>query len=252
MKDSSIRCFGLIGKNLSHSFSPSYFAEKFQKEKVQDAKYKAFPLNSIEEFPALLQQEPNLVGLNVTIPYKESIIPYLDELSESAKIIAAVNTIEFLPDGKLRGHNTDADGFLSSLLLLKIFHANLNNALVLGTGGASKAVCYVLDNKKIHYKLVSRNPTEGQLAYSELDRTLLKRYPLLINTTPLGMYPKVHEAPPINCQFLTNEHVLIDLIYNPEETLWLKNAKKQGAFTHNGLNMLEQQAEKAWQIWNKR
>jgi shikimate dehydrogenase len=252
MKDSAIRCFGLFGKTLQHSFSPQYFEEKFQKTNILDAEYKAYPLERIEDFPALLTQVPNIAGLNVTIPYKETIIPYLDSLSEAAKSIGAVNTIEFLPNGTLRGHNTDVDGFLSTLLLLKIFHSNLTSALVLGTGGASKAVCYVLESKNIHYKLVSRHPQKGQLGYSDLDRTLLKRYPLLINTTPLGMYPNINEAPLMNCQYLTKEHVLIDLIYNPEETLWLKNAKRQGAFTQNGLTMLKQQAEKAWQIWNEK
>ena len=252
MKGSTIRRFGLIGKALSHSFSPQYFAKKFQKANILDASYEAFPLAQIEDFPALLKEVPNLAGLNVTIPYKESIIPYLDNLTESAKAIGAVNTIEFLADGTLRGHNTDVDGFLNTLLLLKIFHSNLTSALVLGSGGASKAVCYVLANQNIHYKLVSSTAKQGQLAYSDLDRTLLKQYPLLINTTPLGMYPNINEAPPMNCQYLTKDHVLIDLIYNPEETLWLKNAKKQGAFTKNGLSMLEQQAEKAWQIWNKK
>lgn len=249
--DIPIRLFGLIGKKLDHSFSPSYFTEKFKNEGIFDAAYRPFAVSKIEDFPELLIQYPNLKGLNVTIPYKESIIPYLQELSASAQAVGAVNTLEFLPNGRLRGHNTDIDGFLATLLLLPTAHLHLTNALVLGTGGASKAVCHVLKGLKINYKTVSRTPTQGQLGYTDLDKNTIGQHLLIINTTPLGMYPEIAEAPPIPYHYLNSEHLLIDLIYNPTETLFLSNGKKYGAFTQNGLYMLKQQAEKAWKIWTE-
>ena len=239
--------FGLIGYPLSHSFSKGYFAEKFQKENVLDCKYDVFPLEKIEDFVELCNNHKNLVGLNVTIPYKQVVIPFLDELNEEAKAIGAVNTIKFI-NGKKNGYNSDCYGFEMSLLpLLKPHH---KNTLILGTGGASKAVEYVLKKLGIEYQYVSRNKSDKSISYEELNQDIVNRTSLIVNCSPIGMYPNVEVAPNIPYQFITDKHLLYDLIYNPEETLFLKEGKLRGAQTKNGLEMLYQQAEKSWQIWN--
>lgn len=242
-----MRTFGLIGKKLTHSFSPSYFAQKFEQESIVNTQYLAFPLKDITEFPALVKQQTNLIGLNVTIPYKTAILPYLDNLDNAATEIGAVNTIKFTA-GKLQGFNTDVYGFEQSLLpLLKSYH---QQALVLGTGGAAKAVVYVLNKLKISFKYVSRTPTVGQLNYSEINKQLLQDHLLIINTTPLGMYPNTEQSPVLPYANLSKKHLVYDLVYNPLKTLFLAQAEAQGATIKNGLDMLHLQAEKAWEIWN--
>jgi shikimate dehydrogenase len=244
-----MRQFGLIGYPLSHSFSKGYFTEKFLKEGIDDCHYDIFPLESIEDFVALCEQHKNLVGLNVTIPYKEKIIPFLDELNNEAAAIGAVNTIKFI-NGKKNGYNTDCYGFEMSLKpLLKPYHTN---ALILGTGGASKAVEYVLKKLGISFQYVSRNKTANTINYDVLDERIIHHSKLIINSTPLGMYPNIENSPDISYDFITDKHLLYDLIYNPEETQFLKEGKQRGAQTKNGLEMLYLQAEKSWEIWNSR
>lgn len=239
--------FGLIGYPLSHSFSKGYFTEKFSKENIIDCNYAVFPLEKIEDFIELCNQHKNFVGLNVTIPYKEKIIPFLDELNEEAKEIGAVNTIKFI-NGKKVGFNSDCFGFEMSLKpLLKSHHTS---ALILGTGGASKAVEYVLKKLGIKYQYVSRNKSEKAISYEEIDEFIIQNSTLLINASPNGMYPNINDAPNLPYQFITDQHLLYDLIYNPEETLFMKKGKAQGAQTKNGLEMLYLQAERSWKIWN--
>ncbi len=239
--------FGLIGYPLSHSFSKGYFTEKFQKENIVDSKYDIFPLEKIEDFVELCNTHKNFVGLNVTIPYKEKIIPYLNELDETAANIGAVNTIKFI-NGKTIGYNTDCYGFEMSLKpLLKQHHAQ---ALILGTGGASKAVEYVLKKLGISLQYVSRYKSEKTISYEEVNQLIIHHSKLIINTTPIGMYPNVNNAPDIPYNAITDNHLLYDLIYNPEETQFLKEGKLHGAQTKNGLEMLYLQAERSWQIWN--
>lgn len=239
--------FGLIGFPLTHSFSKGYFEDKFLKEKITDCIYDIFPLERIEDFQSLCNQYHNLAGLNVTIPYKEKIIPYLDKLDETAVNIGAVNTIKFT-EGKKIGYNTDAYGFEMSLLpLLKPHH---KTALILGTGGASKAVEYVLSKNGISYQHVSRIRTEKAIHYEDVNEMIIHKSTLIINCTPVGMHPDTDEAPEIPYQYLTSKHLLYDLIYNPADTQFLILGKEQGAQTKNGLEMLHLQAERSWQIWN--
>lgn len=239
--------FGLIGYPLSHSFSKGYFAEKFLKESIQDCFYDVYPLKKIEDFTSLCEQHQNLVGLNVTIPYKQQIIPFLDELDETAANIGAVNTIKFI-NNKKTGFNTDAFGFEMSLQpLLKSHH---QQALILGTGGASKAVEFVLKKLGISFRYVSRYKNENTITYSELNEDIIQHSTLIINSTPMGMYPNIEVSPGIPYHFLSDKHLLYDLIYNPEETQFLKEGKQRGAQTKNGLEMLYLQAERSWQIWN--
>lgn len=244
--------YALIGYPLSHTFSPTYFTQKFEREGIPNSSYIAMPIASIEELPAQLEANPNLRGMNVTIPYKQKVMQYLDEIEEGAAAIGAVNTIRFR-GGKRKGFNTDVTGFEVSLkeLLGKIEYSNLK-ALVLGSGGASKAVNYVLGKMGIEYQLVSRHIEKGDLTYSDITPQTLQEHHLIVNTTPLGMSPKVDTAPDLPYDALTSEHYLYDLVYNPEETLFLRNGKKQGASIMNGLNMLYLQAEASWEIWNER
>ncbi len=239
--------YGLVGKDIAYSFSRSYFAKKFQKEDISDCTYENFDLESIEDIQTILKSE-NLSGLNVTIPYKEAIIPYVDQLSEDAKIIGAVNTVRILADGTTEGHNTDAYGFRAALLRQWNNHAD--KALILGTGGASKAVRYVLEQMNIEPLFVSRNPRAGQISYEQIDASLIESHKLIINCTPIGTHPKIDQAPQIPYDLINSGHFLFDLIYNPEETLFLAEGKKKGATLQNGYFMLEQQAEKSWNIWN--
>ena len=248
-----MRVFGLIGFPLSHSFSEHYFEKKFASEGIPDAFYKLFPLTDLSLLPDLIRQQHGLTGLNVTIPYKAEILPLLHSLSDEAKSIGAVNCIRIERTGeesKLSGYNTDAYGFHQSLLTkLKTHHTS---ALVLGTGGASKAVCYILKQLGITFKLVSRNPqSTDSLSYNDLNKDIIASNTLIINTTPVGMFPHIDEAPEFPYSFLNNRHLLFDLIYNPAETAFLRKGKQAGADTLNGLQMLELQAEKSWEIWNE-
>lgn len=237
--------YGLIGHPVSHSFSPDFFNEKFKREKIPAA-YRAFDLPDIRQLPALIAQYPELKGLNVTIPHKENVQAYLDDLSADAKAIGAVNCIA-IRQGKLTGYNTDWMGFWESLApLLQPWH---RQALILGSGGASKAVQYALKQHGISFQVVSRSKKEGALPYEALDEKLLQSHTLLIQTTPLGMWPDVAAAPPLPYHLLGKNHLLYDLIYTPAETLFLQKGKAAGARIKNGLEMLELQALASWQIW---
>lgn len=241
---------GLIGYPISHSFSKKYFQEKFEKENIKNYEYDLYPLEKIEDFPLLLQKNPELVGLNVTIPHKQNVISYLDEMDSFAQKIGAVNTIK-IENGKTKGYNTDYVGFMDSLKTW-IGDTTKIDALILGTGGASKAVQVALQTLQIPFRLVSRNGDEENiLSYNSLNERIIKKYQLIINTTPIGMYPNIEDFPKIPYQYLTQEHFLYDLVYNPEETMFLKKGEKQKSKTKNGLEMLYLQAEAAWNIWNK-
>ncbi|GJM31299.1 MAG: shikimate 5-dehydrogenase [Saprospiraceae bacterium] len=243
--------FGLIGYPLSHSFSKKYFNEKFIEEGLsEDFYYELFPLERIELFPELLVKYEQFRGINVTIPYKQQIIPFLDILSDEASAIGAVNTI-LIKNGQSKGYNTDVYGFEKSLTD-KLENAGIQpeNALILGTGGAAKAVHYVLEKKGINFSYVSRNKeVSGVLTYQELTEKIIKSHQLIINTTPLGMYPKIDTLPNIPYHYLGKEHLLFDLVYNPKETAFLKEGKKRKSTIINGLEMLHLQAEQAWTIW---
>lgn len=241
--------YGLIGKNIEYSFSRQYFKSRFATKGDQHSTYENFELNEISEFTQILTDNPNLKGLNVTIPYKESIIPYLDDLSTKVLEIGAVNTIRISKKGKLKGYNTDWYGFYKSLKpLLK---NKPEKALILGTGGASKAVYYALRKLKIETQFVSRSPEEGVLSYEQLTPAIFKSHLLVINTTPLGTFPDIDQKPDLDYSLFTDQHLAYDLIYNPEISAFLHEAKKRGAQIKNGLEMLELQAEKSWSIWNK-
>lgn len=239
---------GLVGKNISYSFSRGYFAQKFNDLNLNHYTYENFDLEEITEFPNLLKNSLNLRGLNVTIPYKEVVIPYLNELEVSAKIIGAVNTIKIEGD-KLIGYNTDAYGFQKSIEPhLKKHH---QKALILGTGGASKAIAYVLDKLFIPFEFVSRTGKNNGYTYNELNSEILQKHTVIINCSPLGTFPNISDKPNLPYKAITNRHLLFDLIYNPEKTTFLIKGEQQGATVLNGLKMLELQAEKAWEIWNE-
>ena len=254
-----MRLFGLIGFPLTHSFSEKYFAEKFLRENISDANYKLFPIDSIERFPELITGNPNLVGLNVTIPYKEKVIPFLDELDETAKTVGAVNTItistrpsSLAPRPFLKGYNTDVYGFRQSI---KPFLTSAHErALILGTGGASKAVEYVLKQIGLDCIFVSREKKiiKGKtiLTYEELNSYVVDSCKLIVNCSPVGTFPNVNEFPKLPYASIGKNHLLYDLVYNPTETEFLKRGKTNGAETMNGLDMLKMQAERAWEIWN--
>jgi len=242
-----LKLFGLIGHPVSHSFSKSFFEKKFINENIMDCCYDLIDIKSLKEIEAL-KLNNTFSGLNVTIPYKKTIFPFLDWISEDAMTIGAVNTIK-ISDEKWYGYNTDVIGFEKSLLPL--INTNVKNALILGSGGASLAVQYILNKLNISLTIVSRFKTNGQLNYEELSETLLNNHQLIINTTPLGMFPHIHEVPNIPDHFLNKNHIVYDLIYNPEETLLLKNALINGCKVKNGLQMLHLQAEESWKIWNE-
>lgn len=243
--------YGLIGYPLTHSFSQGFFNEKFTAERI-DAEYVNFEIPSIKQFHAVIDSNPTLSGLNVTIPYKEQVIPYLDQLDETAKAIGAVNVIKFYRDRsklKLKGYNSDVIGFTRSIEgHLETHHTK---ALVLGTGGASKAVAYALKQLNIEYKFVSRNPLWNELSYSDLSEQIMGEYTVIVNTTPLGMFPKVDACPEIPYGFLTEKHLLYDLLYNPNETKFMKLGRLRGAKVLNGLEMLLLQAYAGWEIWQE-
>jgi shikimate dehydrogenase len=239
--------YGLVGKNISYSFSKEYFKNKFKKLKLYNYKYSNFDLSTLEEFSKLLLQP--IKGLNVTIPYKEEIIDFLDEIDNEAEKIGAVNTIKILENSRLKGFNTDAFGFEESIKPLLLKHHK--NALVLGSGGASKAIVYVLNKLKINFKVVSRNPSHDQIGYNSIFENELETFTIIINCTPVGTSPDVNSCPKIPYQYLTKWHLLYDLIYNPQKSTFLKKGESKGATVINGLNMLKLQAEKSWEIWNK-
>jgi shikimate dehydrogenase len=238
----------LIGYPLSHSFSKKYFTEKFAREAIHDHEYDLFPIDSIAQLPLLLQNETALKGLNVTIPYKEQVIPYLDELTEVVKEIQACNCIRIL-DRKLIGYNTDVIGFEKTLERKLSNHHQ--RALVLGTGGAAKAVHYVLKKKGIDILEVSRTKGEGRITYQEIDEQVIVSHTLIVNTSPLGMYPNVEEAPNLPYHLLSDKHYLYDLVYNPAKTKFLVEGESRGAVIENGADMLIIQAEASWDIWNQ-
>lgn len=248
-----MRLFGLIGNPLSHSFSAKYFAKKFEMENISDAGYRLFPLKDISEVTSLIETHTDLQGFNITIPYKLAILPYLNHMTNAAKSVGAVNCVKIERSASgliLTGHNTDVYGFRESLLpLLKPYHSK---ALVLGTGGAAKAVCYTLNELGIDYTLVSRSGNDAlTLNYSQLSEKIFNDNLLIINTSPVGTYPDADKCPDIPYQFLSKRHLLFDLIYNPAETKFLRLAREAGANTLNGSKMLELQAEKSWEIWNE-
>lgn len=242
-----MRRFGLIGKNISYSFSKAYFTEKFARGQMPDCSYENFDLADISKINRVMKIH-DLKGLNVTIPYKEQIIPYLDSLDEMAEQIGAVNTLAPLPGGKWKGYNTDYIGFITSVQPL--LDDEVRAALILGTGGASKAIAFALQSLGIESRYVSRNPDNKQLSYQVLDEKVFRDYRLIIQCTPVGTYPKVTEKPDLPYHLLTESNILYDLVYNPEETAFMKEGLKRGCKVSNGLSMLIGQAEAAWKIWN--
>lgn len=247
MNENQRLIYGLIGKTLRHSFSKKYFTQKFIKESLDNCEYNNYELVDISEFSILTKNTPGLEGLNVTIPYKGEVIPYLNKLDEATETIGAVNTIKLI-EGKLYGYNTDVIGFENSLKpLLQKHHTK---AIILGTGGAANAVKYVFAKMGIEFISVSRSTKENAITYTNIDETILKNYYIIINTTPLGTFPNVEEYPKIPYKHLTKKHLLYDLVYNPAETLFLKKGKEKGATIKNGLQMLKLQAEASWEIWN--
>ncbi len=240
--------YGLIGRNISHSLSPDYFKKKFRREGIK-ADYLLFDIDTVDEIKAILKAHPTLKGFNVTIPYKKKIYNFLNRLSPEAEAVGAVNTVKITKAG-LEGFNTDIAGFRASFIPLVKGRLPLK-ALVLGTGGASRAVGFVLKELSIPYQLVSRVRRKNTITYSDISKNLLKDYRIIINTTPLGMFPNIDKAPMIPYHHLSKEHILYDLIYNPQETLFLKEGRRAGATTKNGLEMLHLQAEASWQIWQQ-
>ena len=243
--------YGLLGRDIGYSFSRGYFTDKFEKENIKYSEYVNFDLSSIKKFNALFfNNKSHLQGINVTIPYKEEVIPYLDKLDKVAKEIGAVNTIKITKKGLLKGYNTDFYGFENSLKpLLQKQH---KKALILGSGGASKAIAYSLKKMKIKYKFVSRDPSnKKEISYDQITEDLLREYNIIINSTPLGTFPEVHLKPKLPYRFISKDHLLFDLTYNPVVSSFLKEGINRGAIIKNGLQMLELQAEESWRIWKK-
>ena len=246
--ESKNRLFGLVGKDIDYSFSRNYFAAKFAQEQLEDCVYQNFDLSTISEIESVWEQK-HLCGLNVTIPYKQEIIPYLDELSEEATAIGAVNTVCFSSDGKKTGHNTDAYGFEKALR--EVVKKWPQGALILGSGGAALAIQFVLERNGTHTTCVSRNPKSNQYGYEALDAKIISQNQLIVNATPLGTFPKVQKCPPFPYELLTDQHFLFDLIYNPKQTTFLKKGLSQAAGISNGYQMLVHQADKSWELWNQ-
>lgn len=241
---------GLIGKPLTHSFSKAYFEKKFAVAPYTDFVYNNYELNTVDDFPNLLKSRPQIIGLNVTIPYKEKILKYVDYQDDIVKKIGAANTLTIKADGSVKAYNTDVIGFKKSLepMLTAAHH----KALILGTGGASKAVAYALSQLQIPYLFVSRNPKDAQtISYNQLTKNLVSAHQIVVNTTPLGTFPNADTCPYFPFDFVTNRHIFYDLVYNPTQTLFMKKAQAKGAVVSNGLEMLQLQAEASWQIWLK-
>jgi shikimate dehydrogenase len=246
-----MRKFGLIGYPLGHSFSKKYFTEKFINEQIPDCSYENYPLPSITCIHSLIAEVTDLCGLNVTIPYKSEIIKLLDRISPEAKEIGAVNVLKIYRQKGgiiLSGFNSDVTGIKDSLL--PYLAENVKNAIVLGTGGSSRAVCWVLKKMGLNVEVVSRTSKPGFITYSDIDSHLISRTDVIINTTPLGMFPDIESKPDINYKLLNNKHILFDLVYNPELTTFLRMGGEQGCTTISGIRMLHSQAERAWEIWN--
>ena len=241
--------FGLIGKKLGHSFSAKYFAEKFEREGLQECDYSLYELPEIECVKEFMLT-PDLVGFNVTIPYKQQIIPYLDALDAQAREVGAVNCVKIERDGRRVGYNTDVDGIRLSLDKL-LGEENVGSALVLGTGGAAQAVQYVLCERGIDYKVVSREKGKADLTYDDLNQDVMATHRLIINASPVGMYPACENCPNIPYAMLSGSHYLFDLVYNPLTTRFMELGAEQGAATLSGIEMLYAQAESAWRIWNR-
>ena len=240
--------YGIIGFPLGHSFSRAFFTEKFQKEHI-DAEYVNFEIPSAHLLPEIVRSNPHLRGLNVTLPYKEAVIPMLDSMSDEAREIGAVNVIQ-VREGRLKGFNSDIIGFMDSLRpLLKPLH---QHALVLGTGGASRAIRVGLERLGLDWTYVSRTAAEGRLTYAALTPEVMEHFQVIVNCSPVGMFPKVDACPDIPYHLLSPRHLLYDLVYNPEETLFLKRGAQQGATIKNGLEMLHLQALASWEFWNER
>lgn len=238
--------YGLIGYPLGHSFSKDFFEKKFLREGIINSQYDLYPIEDVNDFKKILAENENIRGLNVTIPHKVNIIPLLDELHDTAKQVGAVNTIKII-NGKTIGYNTDTWGFAKSLF--PEITAFKSNALILGNGGASKAVQYVFNKLSISYKIVGRNKETSDYLYSDLNRKIIDEVGIIVQTTPVGMYPNIHETLEIPFEALSANHYCIDLVYNPEETLFLKKSKAAGAIVKNGMQMLIEQAEESWRIW---
>lgn len=241
------KLFGLLGRNINYSFSKGYFEKKFKTLKLENHTYTNFDIPSIEAFDSLWKTH-QISGMNVTIPYKEAVLSKLDSLDTTAAEIGAVNTIRRMQDGTLRGYNTDCIGFRKSLEPLLALHHK--KALLLGTGGASKAVAFVFDQLGIPFQYVSRNKTDSTISYDELTSEVMADHHIIVNCSPVGTFPKVDEKPKIPYEFLTKNHLLFDLIYNPEKTAFLKMGEEKGCQTQNGYDMLVGQAEASWEFWN--
>lgn len=240
--------YALIGNPLSHSFSQKYFTAKFTEGQITDCVYNLYELPDIQKLPALLSEHPNLHGLNVTVPHKEAVIPFLDEIDPEAGELGAVNVIKF-NNGKTKGFNSDFPAFRQTLQEFYPIN-NTSQALILGTGGASKAVKAAFQSLNIPFKFVSRQPQSGQMHYEEITPIILADFTLIVNTTPLGTYPNIQTFPALPYESLTDRHYLYDLVYNPAETVFLQKGKEVGAKIKNGYDMLVLQAEISWQIWN--
>lgn len=250
-KNRERQIFGLVGKNISYSFSRKYFSQKFSDLELDVCEYLNFDLKEIDQFPKLIHElKFDLKGLNVTIPYKEKVLKFLHEIDEDAEKIGAINTIKVTKKGKLKGYNTDVLGFIKSIQPLLLEHHK--KALILGTGGASKAIAFGLKQMGIDYVKVSRDPKKHQLSYKDVTEKVLESHTIIINCSPLGTYPKIEEKPKIDYSLLNKNHLCYDLIYNPSETAFLRLAKENGAVIKNGYEMLEIQAEEAWRIWNEK
>lgn len=248
-----MKTYGLIGYRLGYSFSKGFFTEKFEKENLNEHEYVNFELDSIDEFPGIFKANDHIAGLNCTIPYKQQIMPFLDEIDAEAAEVGAINTVKIIRSGeglKLKGFNTDIYGFENSLK--PMLNEKHKKALILGTGGASKAIKHILTKLGLSFisASIEEQLFENEIRYEQIDEALLQECLVVINATPLGTFPKVDNCPAIPYEFITSNHVLFDLVYNPEETLFMKKGKAQGAAVKNGLEMLHLQAMKAWEIWN--
>jgi shikimate dehydrogenase len=247
-KKSNVRRYGLVGKNIEYSFSRGYFKQKFETDHLPNCQYENFDIENIDAIREVLSQQ-NICGLNVTIPYKREVIPFLDRLSPAASKMNAVNTLKFEKDGSISGYNTDIYGFEKSLL--ETVSELPKKGLILGTGGASSAVSFVMKKLNIEFTFVSRRKRKNSIEYSEVDEKVLGKHLLIVNASPLGTFPKIKEAPNLPYEELTKDHILFDLIYNPPETQFIKEGKTRGCKVSNGIKMLEYQAEKSWDIWNQ-